>query len=54
MIEKINDFNALNTGYTLSHNFLNVLNEEAYTITIRKGNTQWTVKFDPTITDYNK
>lgn len=38
------------------HNFLNVLREEAYTITITiiKGNRQWIVKFDPTITDYNK
>jgi len=54
MIEKINNFNALNTGYTLSHNFLNVLREEAYAITIIKGNRQWTVKFDPTITDYKK
>ena len=29
------------------HNFLNVLREEAYTITIIKGNRQWIVKFDP-------
>jgi hypothetical protein len=54
VLQKITEFNNLNTGYTLTPNF-NFPNEESYTITMKKGNVTFEpVRFDRTLTSIHE
>ena len=54
VLQRIAEFNDLNTGYTLTPNF-NFPNEELYTITMKKGNIGYEpVKYKPTLTSVDE
>jgi hypothetical protein len=54
VLQKIAEFNSLNTGYTLTPNF-SFPNEESYTITLKKGNTTYeAIRFNPNLDSVNE